>query len=678
MADAGTLYVQIGAKMDDLTSALTQVASLLQQLSGKASDAGQQMADGLNKGVAPAGDLQKGLQGIVGQFAVGALAAQAFNSVMGAFKDAIADSIKNAIELESADAKLAATLEVTGRSIGDNLEYYKQFADAQQKSTTYSRAEVEASAALALQMTTLSKQGIAQVVEGAMGLAYVFGGDLQTRTRQVADGMEGVYGRLTMLIPQLKFATTEAEKHAIFIDVLNKSYRAAQEAIYTTAGQIQQAKNAWKEFSANAGAAALAVTHFRDILKSLTDIMEWTRNISGSNAAQEKLNQSIAEGMAKAQNFSGTLKILTPTMKEMGDVIAKGDKSWEDYKNHLSDMDAWLIKMKPHVEALSAATERFFGESPKPVFDQAEAFKELGISTGEKLQTELQQAKDLLASYLLNANPLPKTIEAIRDKITALTEALKLHAQAFEILETDIPQYGKLISQGLWQETQGLNVVTTELGKLGPLQSKFLWDTINLQNQTTRVWKTIGDTVSRAARSMGSEWANLSEELITGEIKVQQFFEGIWKSILKFFIQIVDQMIAKWLIFEALTAMANFFSGGVSDFFSGLAGKIGNPFGGTGGGFANVETIMGQQGWQGIVSQPTLFLAGEAGPEGVSITPGGFGGGGGGGNMTINLNVTAMDGASVLRVFRTQLMPLIQDGLNRRLFTVPRNALGGI
>lgn len=49
-----------------------------------------------------------------------------------------------------------------------------------------------------------------------------------------------------------------------------------------------------------------------------------------------------------------------------------------------------------------------------------------------------------------------------------------------------------------------------------------------------------------------------------------------------------------------------------------------------------VPTIAAANGFDGMVNSPTMFLTGEAGPEHVSVSPGGKGGGSGG-NMVINI-----------------------------------------
>jgi hypothetical protein len=74
-------------------------------------------------------------------------------------------------------------------------------------------------------------------------------------------------------------------------------------------------------------------------------------------------------------------------------------------------------------------------------------------------------------------------------------------------------------------------------------------------------------------------------------------------------------------------------------------------------------------GYSGMVSEPTLFLAGEAGPEMVDITPssrmsGGFSGSGGS-NFHFNFSVNTIDEQGVRSFIEQDAKPFIVQMLNR-------------
>ena len=83
----------------------------------------------------------------------------------------------------------------------------------------------------------------------------------------------------------------------------------------------------------------------------------------------------------------------------------------------------------------------------------------------------------------------------------------------------------------------------------------------------------------------------------------------------------------------------------------------------------NGEPIAAANGYSGMVSEPTLFLAGEAGPEMVDITPssrmsGGFSGSGGA-NFHFNFSVNTIDEQGVRSFIEQDAKPFIVQMLNR-------------
>jgi len=74
-------------------------------------------------------------------------------------------------------------------------------------------------------------------------------------------------------------------------------------------------------------------------------------------------------------------------------------------------------------------------------------------------------------------------------------------------------------------------------------------------------------------------------------------------------------------------------------------------------------------GYEGMVGKPTMFLAGEAGPEHVSITPssrmrGGFKGGGGGNNH-FNFQVSTIDAKGVKEFIENDAKDFLLNVLQR-------------
>lgn len=75
-------------------------------------------------------------------------------------------------------------------------------------------------------------------------------------------------------------------------------------------------------------------------------------------------------------------------------------------------------------------------------------------------------------------------------------------------------------------------------------------------------------------------------------------------------------------------------------------------------------------GFDGMVNRPTLFLAGEAGPEHVNVTPGGQDSRTGAISLSPTFNIsanTAADGAAIVAAIRRDALPLLERELDRML-----------
>lgn len=108
---------------------------------------------------------------------------------------------------------------------------------------------------------------------------------------------------------------------------------------------------------------------------------------------------------------------------------------------------------------------------------------------------------------------------------------------------------------------------------------------------------------------------------------------------------------------------------------------IGNTVEDISGFAANLKNLTkAAVGYEGVVSKPTLFLAGERGPEYVSIMPrlAGAGGASAGGQavyVTNEFRISAIDGVSVLRVIKNQVIPELDRYYNHG-GRIPAKAIG--
>lgn len=178
----------------------------------------------------------------------------------------------------------------------------------------------------------------------------------------------------------------------------------------------------------------------------------------------------------------------------------------------------------------------------------------------------------------------------------------------------------------------------------------------------TRVGDEIGNVILSAVEGGGDVWKSIG------------VFIG--NSIAHSLIQSVASHMADGLANAIVGGLSGGKGGGGGGFFSflgGLFGLIAAPF--TGGaslaatigiGSSTAASIGGlvsgtfAEGGSGMVSQPTLFMAGEAGPEHYEFTPAGKQRSGGG--TVINVNISAWDSQDVKQRGIPQIVQALKEG----------------
>jgi hypothetical protein len=207
-------------------------------------------------------------------FATGQFIVDGIRKAFGFLKDAVADCMKESIAAEKIDRALESSLQIIGETSVRAASSLKQYALELQKKTIYDDEAIKSAQTLIIQMRgTTDSLDIA--TKGAIGLASVFHMDLETAARAVASGFEGNYRQLGLLIPQVRLATTEGEKHAAMMKGLADYYKRAKDDTTTFAGIITQLKNAYQDIQEGIGNF---ITKNKDVIGTLTgikDIIEW-------------------------------------------------------------------------------------------------------------------------------------------------------------------------------------------------------------------------------------------------------------------------------------------------------------------------------------------------------------------------------------------------------------------
>ena len=278
---------------------------------------------------------------------------------------------------------------------------------------------------------------------------------------------------------------------------------------------------------------------------------------------------------------------------------------------------------------------------------------------------QIDVAQSLIKGHTLTVGENSKKVEensaALRKNQLELAEVMSklnlLHTQGTTSMEA-VAKAAKAsadATQKAWQET-------TDSIEKDAREANKEWDhamdatvaTIKKDvKEANKEWNTqtkaMAAEAGKIADQIGSDFGNAMGKMIVEGKNFTDSMRQAFKSLTESIISDIAQMIAKWLIFQAMTG------GGGGIGAAGMSGLRGM-------GFAT--------GGQVLVDQPTLFLAGEAGPEMASFTPlSGAGsssgtGGGGSSSQVFNINVqTSVTGVTDPNVLAQQLGGKIIDAI---------------
>ena len=217
--------------------------------------------------------------------ALGAIAAGYLS--FSALVSGIKDMVKAYAEQESANARLSATFTALGENGAKAIVTWRDFASAIQKVTTIDDEQVLGLVSLAKTMGIANSQ-IQDSVKGAIGLSKAFGLDLNSAMKMVALAGEDQYAMLSRYIPDLKSATTEAEKHAVVLKAMNVGFSIAKDEVKTFSGSMNSFGNAFRDAMEEVGKGVFddggfvsAVDAMKDKTRELTEdgsIKTWAFN----------------------------------------------------------------------------------------------------------------------------------------------------------------------------------------------------------------------------------------------------------------------------------------------------------------------------------------------------------------------------------------------------------------
>ena len=436
--------------------------------------------DGLAKTTDP--KAKSAFGGLWKQFAVGQIATDLLRSSWRMLKDQVGDSIKAAMEAEKADKALDAALEITGRSAAKLSEHFKDYASSLQKMTIYDDEAIKGAQALLVQMTSLDRDGIDRATRGAIGLASVFGMDLQSAASLVQKAMEGNFGALGRYGIRINETLPLEEKRAQLLAQLEKLFGRATAETGTFSGQLEVLKNRWGEIQE---AAAGWVTQQKGIIELFNKASQAVLDYLTMNEMLDKATMSLEEKENQlAQRLGAAAAAAGWQYREMAALI-------EQYHGNFAALVDAINKEKYGTEIKLAYIEALRKE--KAAWEIAEAARRKAERGQGGLNTTL------------------------RTTVTILTTALPKAREWRAVLEG----WTTTITEGALPAAKNLDWALEAMGMLGPkaTETASVWD-IALQSMTARL-VSFGDANASVWTNIGSIFGNFVQSAISG-------MESLW------------------------------------------------------------------------------------------------------------------------------------------------------
>ena len=377
-----------------------------------------------------------------------------------------------------------------------------------------------------------------------------------------------------------------------------------------------------------------AISVFQGLLNTLADLIEGIGDMLSWMGEFGIVPQMIADAGAAAQGAADGLRDFSAA----GDELRGGSSAFADISNEL---DEFADKLGPTQEMLKGFIEESY-----------EGLSEVSLDFVNAIMEDIPAIEELYASIKEGAEGIGTDYEAMADKVALAMEALAEieivgpeQADAVAALEAQVE---RLLAPA--KKLQEAQEAAAEAGY-------GLSDAFGDMKDGASAWATEQGTMSDQMQDMTkgalTNFANGMTDAIMSVVDGSASAEDAFKAFASQFLMDIANMIIQTIVFNAISAMA-FADGGV------VQGGLGNmqafADGGTvAGGLGRFMPVKGYATGGPIVNKPHVALIGEGQfneavvplPDGKSIP---VDLGGGAGETQVNINIEAVDGASVDRM----------------------------
>jgi hypothetical protein len=287
------------------------------------------------------------------EFALGTLAAKAFEGVIESLKEGLKESWEEAAKAENADRQLAL-------AAGDLTKEFKEQAEALGQNLARKSEDIEAMQTLLLRYGA-APEAIGGMITAAHNLAVGLNEDATTALNQMIRAVESGTGHIGRMGPQFKVTGDKAQDFANAVAAVNAKFGdAAETEAGGMNGRLRAASNALDEVKKSFGALVGAMEEKLGVLSSVAAYFNQVAQGGGA------MGGTLAGALAIFNKATGyTPKTAVPTVEgnnpmtgggvdvDIGDIslsptakaLAQGQRSEDKYEDALQKQSDFIHKM---------------------------------------------------------------------------------------------------------------------------------------------------------------------------------------------------------------------------------------------------------------------------------------------------------------------------------------------
>lgn len=315
---------------------------------------------------------------LVPAFTAGTLAADIIRKTFRLGVNELKAWASAAVESERVDRSLESAIAIVGEAAGGTARKVKDYAAALMKQTVYDDEAIKGAQALIIQMRGTTA-GLEAATKGAIGLASVFQMDLQSAARAVAQGLGGNYRQLGQMIPAIREATSEADKHAAMMDFFAGAYKRAQDEVGTLAGRVRDVKKSYQELQEQLGLFIYNNATVLGALAGVKEIITWI----------ERESAKLEEKKALADVIIGNIPALIPILDTLRLATAQAVLKNKEFAQSWEGYTLGIMKASQHTALAAPVIKTTFVDLAKKAADAEKAF----LSLTRQIQVSHSSAK---------------------------------------------------------------------------------------------------------------------------------------------------------------------------------------------------------------------------------------------------------------------------------------------